>query len=160
MINRLRRAFASQTKPRGEGGSCKQPSSQMLNKLLVAILLGCCGSVTGLRPATRLWMKSSGNQQMVKQLVGQAEHAEKSKWWTLTSAQEEAARLRFATPWRRAPSRKRMRVTTVALPEQVHRRLTAAATEERTVMTELVRQAVLEWLERRDSESVEKDEPK
>jgi predicted site-specific integrase-resolvase len=86
--------------------------------------------------------------------------AEKSKWWTLTSAQEEAARLRFATPWRRAPSRKRMRVTTVALPEQVHRRLTAAATEERTVMTELVRQAVLEWLERRDNESVEKDEPK
>jgi len=27
-------------------------------------------------------MKSSGNQQMVKQLVGQAEHAEKSKWWS------------------------------------------------------------------------------
>lgn len=74
--------------------------------------------------------------------------AEKSKWWTLTSAQVETARQRFATPWRRATSRERMRVTTVALPEQVHRRLTAAAAKERTVMTELVRQAVIEWLER------------
>jgi predicted transcriptional regulator len=42
-----------------------------------------------------------------------------------------------------------MTVTTVALPERVHRRLTAAAAEEHTVMTELVRQAVDEWLKRR-----------
>ena len=51
---------------------------------------------------------------------------------------------------KRAESRKGMRVTTVALPEELHRRLAIAALEGRTVMTELVRQAVTEWLERRE----------
>ena len=50
---------------------------------------------------------------------------------------------------KRAESREGMRVTTVALPEELHRRLAIAALEGRTVMTELVRQAVTEWLERR-----------
>jgi hypothetical protein len=49
----------------------------------------------------------------------------------------------------RAPSREGMRVTTVALSDAVHRKLVIAAIEEDTVMTELVRQAVNEWLERR-----------
>ncbi len=74
---------------------------------------------------------------------------ERHSWWTLTSAQVAAARKRFATPWVRAKSRERMTVTTVALPERIHRQLTVAAAEERTVMTELVRQAVVDWLARR-----------
>ncbi len=49
----------------------------------------------------------------------------------------------------RAESREGMRVTTVALAEAMHRRLAIAAIEERTVMTELVRRALGEWLERR-----------
>lgn len=42
-----------------------------------------------------------------------------------------------------------MRVTTVALQEDMHRRLAIAAIEESTVMTEIVRRAVGEWLDRR-----------
>ncbi len=49
-----------------------------------------------------------------------------------------------------------MRVTTVALAEEVHRRLAIAALEERTVMTELVRQAVAEWLEKREKKTSRK----
>ena len=49
----------------------------------------------------------------------------------------------------RAESREGMRVTTVALHEDVHRRLAIAAIEESTVMTEIVRRALREWLERR-----------
>ena len=41
-----------------------------------------------------------------------------------------------------------MRVTTIALPEEMHRRLTMEALDRRTVMTELVRQALTEWLAR------------
>lgn len=48
----------------------------------------------------------------------------------------------------RAESREGMRVTTVALSDRDHRRLAIAALEGRTVMTELVRQAVGEWLVR------------
>ncbi len=50
---------------------------------------------------------------------------------------------------KRAESREGMVVTTVALREDVHRRLSIAAVEDRTVMTELVRQAVDDWLARR-----------
>lgn len=50
---------------------------------------------------------------------------------------------------KRAPSREGMRVTTVALEEGMHRRLAIAAIEESTVMTELVRRALGEWLKRR-----------
>jgi len=49
----------------------------------------------------------------------------------------------------RAESREGMRVTTVALKEGMHRRLAIAAIEESTVMTELVRRALAEWLDRR-----------
>ena len=50
---------------------------------------------------------------------------------------------------KRAGSRKGMVVTTVALDEALHRRLAHAALDENTVLTELVRQAVREWLDRR-----------
>ncbi len=52
-------------------------------------------------------------------------------------------------PRKRAESREGMVVTTVALEEKLHRRLAIAAVEEKTVMTEVVRQAVREWLDRR-----------
>ena len=48
-----------------------------------------------------------------------------------------------------AKSREGMIVTTIALRRGVHRRLSIAAIEEHTVMTEIVRQAVDEWLARR-----------
>lgn len=51
---------------------------------------------------------------------------------------------------KRAASREGMVVTSVALDEELHRRLAVAAVEERAALTELVRQAVREWLERRD----------
>jgi hypothetical protein len=53
------------------------------------------------------------------------------------------------TKRKRAETREGMRVTTMALPEDLHRKLAIAALEDNTVMTELVRQAVTEWLERR-----------
>jgi len=43
-----------------------------------------------------------------------------------------------------------MVVTTIALEPDLHRRLAVAALDERAAMTVLVRQAVEEWLERRD----------
>jgi predicted transcriptional regulator len=43
-----------------------------------------------------------------------------------------------------------MVVTTIALDPGLHHRLAIAAVEERSAMTELVRQAVAEWLTRRD----------
>jgi hypothetical protein len=43
-----------------------------------------------------------------------------------------------------------MVVTTVALEADLHQRLAIAAVEERAAITELVRQAVREWLERRE----------
>jgi hypothetical protein len=48
-----------------------------------------------------------------------------------------------------------MRVTTVALREDMHRRLAIAAIEESTVMTELVRRALAEWLDRRGRKRME-----
>jgi hypothetical protein len=50
---------------------------------------------------------------------------------------------------KQAESRAGMIVTTIALRRDVHRRLSIAAIDDRTVMTELVRQAVDEWLARR-----------
>jgi hypothetical protein len=41
-----------------------------------------------------------------------------------------------------------MVTTTMALPEDLHHKLALVALEQRTVMTELVRQAVREWLVR------------
>ena len=49
----------------------------------------------------------------------------------------------------RAETREGMRVTTVALRDDMHRRLAIAAIEEGTVMTEIVRRALAEWLDRR-----------
>ena len=60
------------------------------------------------------------------------------------------------TKRQRAESREGMIVTTIALPEDVHRALAIAAIEERTVMTELVRQAVQEWLKRREGKKARK----
>jgi len=43
-----------------------------------------------------------------------------------------------------------MVVTTVAMPPDLHEQLAIAAVKERAAMTELIRQAVKEWLERRE----------
>jgi hypothetical protein len=43
-----------------------------------------------------------------------------------------------------------MVVTTCALEEKQHRALRLAAVEEGTVLTELIRRAVEEWLDRRE----------
>jgi hypothetical protein len=51
---------------------------------------------------------------------------------------------------KRAESRDDMVVTTIALEADIHQRLAMAAVEERAAITELVRQAVREWLDRRD----------
>jgi Arc/MetJ-type ribon-helix-helix transcriptional regulator len=50
----------------------------------------------------------------------------------------------------RAETREGMVVTTVALENELHHRLALAALEERSAMTELVRRAVREWLDRRE----------
>ena len=68
--------------------------------------------------------------------------------WHLSDAQERAARGRFGAGPRRADSREDMRVTTVALPVALHEKLSEAAQRQGTVMTELVRRAVAEWLKR------------
>ncbi len=49
----------------------------------------------------------------------------------------------------RAKTREGMIVTTVALEVDLHRRLAIAAVEDGAALTELVRQAVGEWLDRR-----------
>ena len=43
-----------------------------------------------------------------------------------------------------------MVVTTIAMEESLHQRLALAAVEERAALTELVREAIREWLDRRD----------
>jgi len=53
-------------------------------------------------------------------------------------------------PKKRAESREGMVVTTVALDRELHRRLAIAAVEDNTAMTELIRQAIREWLDRRE----------
>ncbi len=51
---------------------------------------------------------------------------------------------------KRAESREGMVITTVALEKNLHRRLAIAAVEESAAITEIVRQAVSEWLKRRE----------
>ena len=53
-------------------------------------------------------------------------------------------------PRRRAETREGKVVTTVALPEELHQRLAIAAVEDRAAITALMRDAISEWLERRD----------
>lgn len=75
-----------------------------------------------------------------------------SIWATLLPELAPTSRPRYCSAMAkrvRAESREGMRVTTVALEVGMHRRLAIAAIEESTVMTELVRRALGEWLERR-----------
>ena len=51
---------------------------------------------------------------------------------------------------KRAETREGMVVTSVALDQELHRRLAIAAVEDNAALTELVRQAVKEWLDKRD----------
>ena len=51
----------------------------------------------------------------------------------------------------KAASRKGMVVTSCALDEESHRRLAIAAIEEHAAITELIRHAVRDWLDRRDA---------
>ncbi len=50
---------------------------------------------------------------------------------------------------KRAESREGMVVTSVAFDQKLHRRLAIAAVEDNAAITEVVRQAVREWLDRR-----------
>jgi hypothetical protein len=51
-----------------------------------------------------------------------------------------------------------MIVSTMALPEELHRRLAVAALEDRIAMTEVVRRALGDWLDRRDKARARKGE--
>jgi len=51
---------------------------------------------------------------------------------------------------RRAESREGMVVTTLAMPSLLHRRLMIAALEENAAAVEIIRQAVSEFLDRRE----------
>ncbi len=53
-------------------------------------------------------------------------------------------------PKKRAESREGMVITTVAFEKELHQRLAIAAIEENAAITELVRQAVSDWLSRRE----------
>jgi hypothetical protein len=57
---------------------------------------------------------------------------------------------RLSMPKQRADSREGMIVTTVALPQDLHRRLMLAALEENAAAVEIIRQAVRELLDRRE----------
>ncbi len=52
---------------------------------------------------------------------------------------------------RRAASRADMVMTTVAFPRTVYRRLAIAALDDQAAIAELVREAVTDWLRRRDA---------
>ena len=52
---------------------------------------------------------------------------------------------------KRAQSREGMTVTTIAFEPALYRRLYLAAFDEKSAINELVRQAVREWLDRRDT---------
>lgn len=54
---------------------------------------------------------------------------------------------------RRAESREGMILTTVALPPDLHRRLALAALEENAAAAELIREAVREYLSRREKKA-------
>ena len=51
---------------------------------------------------------------------------------------------------RRAETREGMVTTTIALPRELHQKLAIAAIEDNAAITELARNAISEWLERRD----------
>jgi hypothetical protein len=51
---------------------------------------------------------------------------------------------------KRAETREGMVVTSVALDQELHRRLAIAAVEDNAALTELVRYAIAEWLNKRD----------
>ena len=51
---------------------------------------------------------------------------------------------------KKAPTREGMVITTVAMDRKLHRRLALAALEEDTARTEIMRQAITEWLDRYD----------
>ena len=51
---------------------------------------------------------------------------------------------------KRAESREGMIITTLALSPELHRRLAIAAVEENAAINEVVRQAVTDWLARRE----------
>ncbi len=48
---------------------------------------------------------------------------------------------------KRAQSRKKMIVTTIALDRALHRRLLRATVTENSALTELIRQAITKWLD-------------
>jgi predicted transcriptional regulator len=52
---------------------------------------------------------------------------------------------------KRAESRKGMVITSIALSQELHRRLAMIAIEENAAITELMREAIAEWLARRQS---------
>lgn len=54
---------------------------------------------------------------------------------------------------RRAETREGMVVTSVALPRDLHRKLTIAALDGQMALTELLRQAAIEYLERHQKRS-------
>ena len=68
------------------------------------------------------------------------------KPWSLTAAQANAVRRRFATPHRKAESREGMVEFVVALDARDHARLKRIAEQERAAMAQLVRDAVHLWL--------------
>jgi hypothetical protein len=74
---------------------------------------------------------------------------ERYQRWDLTPTQERAVRTRFDARRTRADSREDMIVTSVAFPARLHAQLLRAAQQEHTVMTQVVRLAAMEWLERR-----------
>jgi len=51
---------------------------------------------------------------------------------------------------KRAKDREDMIVTSIALKKDLHRRLAIAAVEDESAITELARQAIREWLDKRD----------
>jgi hypothetical protein len=51
---------------------------------------------------------------------------------------------------KRAESRAGMIVTTIAMEPDLHRRLAVASLEENAAITEIIRQAAREWLDRRE----------
>lgn len=68
--------------------------------------------------------------------------------WSLDARQVQRARDYFSSRRLRADSRDRMTVTTIALENRLHRRLSALAEKRHASLTELVRQAVADWLDR------------
>ncbi len=58
---------------------------------------------------------------------------------------------------KRADNREGMMVTTMVIHKTLHRRLALAAVEDNAAITVLVRQALTEWLDRRDQRKRKKE---